>query len=150
MELVSTDNKSLIRRETEYIAVWEVIFSAAMQAVFLVIGRWDYRVLLGNLLSGSAAVLNFYLMSVTVAKTLEKEREDEKEARSFAKMSQTMRSFMLFCVGVLGVTLPCFNVVSALLPLIFPRIAAWLRVMFMKDAPADTAEDGERGETLDE
>ena len=121
-----------------------------MEAVFLVIGKWDYTVLLGNLLSGSAAVLNFYLMSLTVKRTLEKEQTDEKEARSFAKMSQTLRSFMLFGTAVLGAALPCFNIVSALLPLLFPRIAAWLRVMFIKKTdPAPDGDGGsERGENV--
>ena len=49
----------VIKKETRFIAVWELILSAAMEAVFLIIGKWDYTVLLGNLLSGSVAVLNF-------------------------------------------------------------------------------------------
>ena len=39
--------------ETGYIAVWEVIFSVLMQAVFLIAGIWDYTVLLGNLLGAA-------------------------------------------------------------------------------------------------
>ena len=145
----------VIKKETGFIAVWELILSAAMEAVFLIIGKWDYTVLLGNLLSGSVAVLNFYLMSITVRKTLEKEQYDEQEARSFAKLSQTMRSFMLFGAAIIGATVPCFNLVSALVPLLFPRIAAWIRVMFIKDeTPAESGslsnDDGgtERGENV--
>ena len=53
----AVNNSSVIKNETRYIAVWELILSAAMQAVFLVAGRWDYKVLLGNLLSAPFAVL---------------------------------------------------------------------------------------------
>ena len=35
-----------------------------MQAAFLVSGFWDYTVLLGNLLSAAAAVLNFFLLGI--------------------------------------------------------------------------------------
>lgn len=139
--MIFISNSSVIKENTRYIAAWEIILSAAMQAVFLVIGKWDYRVLLGNLLSAPFAVLNFYLMCRTVEKTLERERTDEKEARSFAKMSQTLRSFMMFAVAVIGAAVPCFNIWTALLPLMFPRIAAYMRVFFTKKDTADRGDD---------
>lgn len=46
-----------VRRETIYIAVWVGILSLLMEAVFLIIGKWDYTVLLGNLLSGAVVQL---------------------------------------------------------------------------------------------
>ena len=147
---------SVVKKETRFIAAWEVIFSVALQAVFLVVGKWDYTVLLGNLLSGIAAVANFWLMGVTVVKTLEKQKDDEKEARQFAKTSQTLRYTMLVIVGAVGLSLPCFNLYSVLIPLLFPRISAWIRMMFVKDAgntgdeiSGDTdANDAERGENV--
>ena len=143
----------IVKKETRFIALWVVILSAAMQAVFLVCGRWDYTVLLGNLLSGTAAVLDFWLMGVTVVRTLEKEKDDEdgKEARQYAKVSQTMRRFMIIIVAVIGCAAPCFNIISVIVPLLFPKLAAWIRMLFVKgsDAPADNApgaEETERGE----
>lgn len=140
----------VVKKETKFIAVWEVIFSAVMQAVFLVLGKWDYTVLLGNLLSAPIAVLNFLLMGLTVVKTLEKQKEDDdgKEARQYAKVSQTMRSFMIIIVCVIGYALPCFNLISVIVPLLFPKMSAWIRMMFVKDsaAPEDEAPQGERTE----
>ncbi len=138
----------IVKKETKFIAVWEVIFSCVLQAVFLVLGKWDYTVLLGNLLSGTVAVANFWLMGVTVVKTLEKQKEDEKEARQFAKLSQTMRFFMMVAVGCVGLGFDCFNIFSVIIPLLFPRISAWIRMMLVKDsaAPAETSADGERTE----
>ena len=49
-----------VLKETKYILFWALILSALMQAVFLIIRQWDYTVLLGNLLSGGSAVLNFF------------------------------------------------------------------------------------------
>ena len=45
-----------VKKETKYIALWVIIFSMILQAIFLVIGKWNYTVLLGNLLSGGAEI----------------------------------------------------------------------------------------------
>ncbi|MBP3271854.1 MAG: hypothetical protein J6M17_06445 [Ruminococcus sp.] len=137
----AVNNSSVIKNETRYIAVWELILSAAMQAVFLVAGRWNYKVLLGNLLSAPFAVLNFYLMCRTVERTLKRTETDEKEARNFAKMSQTLRSFMIFGIAVIGAAVPCFNTISAILPLLFPKPAAYMRVFFTKKSSSDRGDE---------
>ena len=116
-----------VKKETAYIAVWVLIFSVLTQAVFLIIGKWDYTVLLGNLLSGSAAVLNFFLMGISLQKALGKE---EKDARNTMKLSRTYRNLFLLVVTVLGVTLPWFNLWTVLIPLLFPRIAIVFRPLF--------------------
>ena len=74
-----------VRRETLFVAAWVGIFSLFMQAVFLVIGRWDYTVLLGNLLGAAAAVGNFFLMGLTVQSAVQKEEKDAKQAVSWYK-----------------------------------------------------------------
>ena len=38
-----------VRKTTGYIAVWEMLLSLVMEAVFLVIGNWELPVLYGNL-----------------------------------------------------------------------------------------------------
>lgn len=119
-----------VKKETVYIAFWVVVFSVFTQAVFLIIGKWDYTVLLGNLLSGIAAISNFLLMGITVQKAVLKE---EKEAKSLIKLSQTLRSFFLLAVAVIGLTIPVFSIWTVLIPLLFPRIAIALRPIFMKN-----------------
>ena len=58
----------VIKKETAFIALWVIIFSVMTQAVFLIIGKWDYTVLLGNVLSAGAGILNFFLMGISVQK----------------------------------------------------------------------------------
>lgn len=118
-----------IKRETLYIAVIVIILSVLLQAIFLVIGKWNYTVILGNLLSGVFAVLNFFLMGLSVQAAVGK---DEKDAKTTIKASQSMRMFMLFCVAAVGVLLPCFHTLAVLIPLLFPRIAIALRPLFAK------------------
>lgn len=123
-----------VLKETKYIASFVLIFSVLTQAIFLIIGEWDYTVLLGNVLSGVVAILNFFLMGITVQSAVNKE---DKEARGTMKMSQTLRTFMLFAAAALGVLLPCFHTVTSLIPLFFPRIAIALKPLFLRKEKED-------------
>lgn len=123
-----------VKKETLYIAVCVVILSVIMQAVFLCFGKWDYTVLFGNLLSSSGMVLNFFLMGLTVQKAVTKE---EKNAKSIMQISQMLRYLLLAVVLGSGVALSCFNTLSVIIPVIFPRIAIALRPQFFKKSGDD-------------
>lgn len=118
-----------VLKETRYIALWVVIFSVLTQAVFLIIGKWDYTVLLGNILSASVAVINFLLMGISVQNAVDKE---EKDARTVMKISQLYRNLLLLGTAVLGIVLTCFNSWTVIIPLFFPRIAISIRPLFDK------------------
>ncbi len=120
-----------VKRETCYIGTWVLILSAVTQAVFLIVGKWDYTVLLGNLLSAVWAVGNFLLLGFTVQKAVEKE---ETDAKTFMKMSHTLRNVLFFIVIVLGIVLPWFNTWTVVIPVFFPRIAMLFRPLFEKKA----------------
>lgn len=128
----------IVWKETKYIAAWILIFSAILQAVFLVIGKWDYTVLLGNLLSAVASLANFLAMGIAVQKAVQK--EDEKEAKQAMKASSMLRTFCMFVVLVIGVLAPCFHLLALIIPLIFPRIAIAMRPLWDKQKPSDKEE----------
>ena len=132
-----------VLRETGYIAVFVLIFSMLMQAVILIIGKWNYTALLGNLLGGAASVGNFFLMGLTVQKAVGKE---EKDAKNMMKLSQSGRMLFLFAAAAVGVLLPCFNTWTSIIPLFFPRIAIALRPLFLKKQQSDKAAVQEGGE----
>ena len=121
-------DKTVIK-ETLYISVWVLILSAVTQAVFLIIGKWSLSVLFGNLLSGVTGILNFFLMGLTVQAAVIK---DEKKAALSMKVSQILRMLLIFAVAAVGVLLDCFNTVTVILPLFFPRIAISFRPIFNK------------------
>ncbi len=108
-------------RETRYIAGVAIILSVVMEAVFLIIGMWSYKVLLGNIFGGTVAVVNFLLMGITVQKAVQK---DEKDAAALMKLSQTLRNLMLLIAAALA--LAFINPIAAIIPLFFPRIAIFL------------------------
>ena len=119
-----------VKHETSYIAVAALILSVLMEIVFLVIGQWSYKVLLGNILGAGIAVLNFFLMGLTVqnAVTLE-----EKQAREKMKLSMTLRSMLLMLTAVLGIVVPFLNAPATIIPLFFVRIAVAFRPIFIKE-----------------
>ena len=116
-------------RETKYIALWVIVLSLVLQAVFLIIGKWDYTVLLGNALSGGAAILNFFLLGISVQKAVTK---DEASAKTAMKTSQLYRFMLMLIVVVLGAALPVFHIWAVIPPLLFPRIAIAFRPLFDK------------------
>ncbi len=116
-----------IKRETGYIASATLILSVLMQAVFLIIGKWNCTVLFGNVLSYLAAVGNFFFMGLGVQKAV---TLAEADAKKMMKLSQSLRTLALFVVVVIGVVLDCFNTLAVIIPLFFPRIAITLRPMF--------------------
>ncbi|MBE6667067.1 MAG: hypothetical protein E7607_02000 [Ruminococcaceae bacterium] len=119
----------VILKETKYIATWIVILSMLMQSVFLIIGKWNYTVLLGNIYSAAFGTLNFLLMGLTVQKALEKE---EKDAKKFIRFSQLYRNIMLLLIMVLGVFIPFFNTLAVLIPMFFAGIAVYIKPLVNK------------------
>jgi hypothetical protein len=125
----------VVIKETKYIALWTVIFSVLLQAVFLIVGyfmpdyAWNWTVLTGNLLGAVATVTNFYFMALGVQRAMEKDPEDAKKSM---KASSSGRMLGLFVVAVIGVVLNCFHTVAVLVPMLFPRIAIAIRPLWDK------------------
>ena len=119
----------VVLKETVYIALSVLVLSMLLQAIFLIIGKWDITVLFGNLLSAVAAVLNFFFMGLTVQSCISK---DEKERKQTMKASNAIRMLGLFVVGLTGLLLPVFNTIAVIVPFFFPRIAINFRPLFSK------------------
>lgn len=119
-----------VRKETIYIAVWTVLLSLLIHSVFLILRKWDYTVLTGNIAGIILAVMNFFLLGRTVQNALSKEGDDAKNAM---KVSQLLR-YLMIIVGIAAVAVlkQYFNTVAAIVPLIFPRIAIAFRPLFNK------------------
>lgn len=119
-----------VLKETRYIFGITLILSVLMELVFFLLGKWTLSVLLGNVLGAFGAVLNFFLMGITVQNAVKKE---EKEARNLIKFSQSARMLMLFLIAGVGYLVPLFHTVAVVVPLLFPRIAIFLHPILMKD-----------------
>ena len=134
-----------VKSETLYISVWTILLSVLMQSVFLIVGLWKLDVLFGNLISGACAVLNFFLMGITVQKALGEKYSDEKNASQLMRFSQSMRMLMQLALVATGAYF--FNPVAAIIPIFFPRIAVTFRPLFnkkdIKDVSDNASDDSE-------
>ncbi len=119
-----------VLRETKYIAIITLLLSVIMEAVFLLLGKWDISVLLGNVWGAIGAICNFLLMGITVQNALAKE---EKDAKTLVKFSQSARMFFLLAFAMVGYFVPMFHLVAVVIPFLFPRIAVSLRPLVIKE-----------------
>lgn len=125
-----------VKNESIYIALWVVILSLLMESVFLIISRWDFTVILGNLLGAAAAILNFFLLGLTVQNVANK--DDQDRAKTTMKFSQVFRLLALAIVIILAIIFKnVFNLWATIIPLIFPRIAIAFRPLFNKKMDGD-------------
>lgn len=114
-----------VKKETAYVAAWVVAAALLIQGVCLMIGWWSLPVLLGSLLGGAVAVLNFLLMCRMVQKAV---TQTQKQAQNTVKLSQGLRLMMQGLFLVLAAVLPTvFNIWATAIPLLVPRIAISIR-----------------------
>lgn len=147
-----------VKQETKKIAIGVAILSLLMVLVFVAIGHFDLTVLWGTLLGGGFAVLNFFLMALTVQQAAEqmngvtlppeetegeeaegevpKKQEDfpqQKKIRGIVQKSYILRMVLMAVVAVAAVKLPVFNAVPAIIALFFPRIVITALPMIQKN-----------------
>ena len=89
------------KRETLHIAAGTLAFSAVMNGVFALLGRWD-------------------LLGLTVQKMAGD--PNEKKGKLVLQLSYSLRMLATLAVVVLGVKLACFSWVATVIPLLFPRL----------------------------
>ena len=120
-----------VKKSTSYIALIVLIGSLLMQAVFILIGKWDYTVLLGNLLGAAVAIINFFIMAQTVSAALS--QDDKDKANKKTQLSRSMRMLMMLVACVIGHLAPCFSLIAVAIPLVFPSAGAMLSSLLLKN-----------------
>ncbi|MBQ7455979.1 MAG: ATP synthase subunit I [Clostridia bacterium] len=148
-----------VRQTTAKIAAGVGVLTLLMVAVFLIVGRFDYTVLLGALLGALFAILNFFWMAMGVQRAVDSmdgvqvapeeepadgETPEEEEpikkplspeathAGRRMQASYFLRMVVLAGVAILAIKLPWFNGLAACLPLLFPRIVIFVMNLLEK------------------
>ena len=114
-----------VKKETGYIALWVVLLSLIMEAVFLIIGKWDLSVLFGNLGGAAVAVGSFFLLAVTVSKAVASGKPEQASQRVKASAGLRLIGAGGICALLIGVAHT--NVYATVIPLLFPRIGLMFR-----------------------
>ena len=128
-----------VKKETGYIAVWVVLLSLIMEAVFLIIRKWDLSVLFGNIGGAAIAIGNFFLLALIATRTMEKALAKGKpeEAASKVKSLATVRLLGCALLCVLLIAVFKTNLYATVIPLLFPRIGIMFWPKFNKKTSLD-------------
>lgn len=109
-----------------FLAVNAVYF-AVLVVLFFAFG-FDYTLLVGGVWGNIAGVGNFWLMGITAEKAVR--RRDPKAAQSYMNTMYCIRYLGLFLVMTAAAVLPFVNVVTAAVPLFFPRIIITIKALW--------------------
>ncbi len=114
-----------VREETRRVAIMTGVGVAVMWIVFAVLHvnmpdtvPFDYTVILGGVVGGLIAVLNFFLMGLMVQSAAS--AADEDAARSKVKASYSQRLLLQMLWVIAAIVAPCFQFVAGIVPLFLP------------------------------
>ena len=120
-----------VKKETLHIAICSVTLTVLMWVAFFLLHiflpkkiSFDYRVILAGILGCVIAVMNFFLMGVTVQSVLNVENQEEAYQRM--RLSYRKRTMLQLGWIILAIVAPCFQAVPGIIPLLFP--GAFLRI----------------------
>lgn len=114
----------VVKKETINIAVGILVCSAITQVVFVIAGKYNLAVLLGSIYGGGIALLNFFLMGLTVQSVAN--MEDQNMAKKKMQFSYSSRQLLLMLmVGAgmyIAVTFKVFHWLPILMAVFYPRL----------------------------
>ncbi len=124
---MASKKKDIITQEMHsllpyYLAVNGVFF-AVIIVLFFAMG-YDYTLILGGIYGNVFCVLNFWLLGVTAQIAV---RKSPKSAQTYMNFMYCLRYLGLFFVMTAAALLPFINLLTALIPLLFPKIVITIR-----------------------
>ena len=131
-----------VKKETGYIAAWVILLSLIMEAVFLLLRKWDLSVLFGNLGGAVISIGNFFLMALIATRAMNRGVETGKPEEAAARVKATTMTRLLGCVLLCVFLIAVFktNVYATLIPMLFPRIGIVFWPKFNKNRGMEQAE----------
>lgn len=125
----------VVKRETINIAIGIVICSIITQIGFVIFGKYSLAVLLGAIYGGAIALLNFFLMGITVQKIAD--MDDPNAAKRKMQASYSTRQVMVLVLSGIGIYIAVnygiFHWLPILLAIIYPRIIIAIGGKFRKE-----------------
>ena len=116
------------------IAVGEAICVGLMLAVYGLLRKFTVKVLIGALLGGTLAVLNFLFLSMAVIRAADRAQQGEAgKATLSVQASSVYRLLAMGAILVLAFKAELCDPVAALLPLLFVRVTINLMDFFGKE-----------------
>ena len=127
------DSRKIVFRETKVIAIGVAAGVLLMEIVFALLGRIDRSVLLGGLVGGLLAILNFFFMAVNVNQAADRAvDQDVKAGKSLIHTSYATRMVVIFIVLFACVKSGLCDVFASVIPLLFVRPVISIAEFFRK------------------
>jgi len=116
------DNRKYILSQAMTVLIGELVLSALMVGVFVVLGYFDLSVVLGAAAGCVIATLNHLVLVLGVmAASAKAEKQDIKGGQALVQMSYMGRLIGLFLILVLCAKSGVFNLIALVIPLVFVR-----------------------------
>ena len=116
-----------VKKETQKVVVYTVVGVVLMWGVLFLLRPtmpdkivFDYTTILAGLIGGGVAILNFFLMGISVQNIAA--TEDQDLAKKKMKTSYSQRMALQLIWVVIAIAAPCFYFVAGILPLLFPSL----------------------------
>ena len=116
-----------VKKETQKVVVYTVVGVVLMWGVLFLLRPtmpdkivFDYTTILAGIIGGGVAILNFFLMGISVQNIAAP--EDQDLAKKKMKTSYSQRMALQLIWVVIAIAAPCFYFVAGILPLLFPSL----------------------------
>lgn len=118
-----------MRAHAPFFLVISGIYLAVTVVLFFAFG-YDISLILGALYGIAVCVLNFLLLGKTAQKAV---RMNEKSAQNYMNTMYCLRYLGLFAALTAAAFIPFISLITAAVPLFFPKIAITARAFFHKN-----------------
>lgn len=126
-----------VKKETQKVVIYTVVGVILMWIVLFLLRPampdkivFDYTTILAGIIGGGVAVLNFFLMGISVQNIAA--TEDQDLAKKKMKTSYSQRMALQLIWVVIAIVAPCFYFVAGILPLLFPSLGIKLMAVIKK------------------
>ena len=119
-----------IYQEIRSLSPYFLIISGVFLAVTIVLCcamQFDYTLPVGAVYGTITAAANFLLLGKTAQKALKK--RSEKAANTYMSTMYALRYLGLFVLLTIGALAPFISLITAIIPLFFPKIAILIRAL---------------------
>lgn len=121
------EKNGITAQEMRGMLPWFLVVNAVYFALLLVLffaSGFDYTLLLGGVWGNFACVGNFWLMGRSAEKAL---RRNAKSAQSYMNTMYCLRYLGLFLTMTIAGVAPFMNLITAAVPLFFPKLIITLK-----------------------
>lgn len=133
------DIRKFILQQTGIVALGEAVGVGVMIGIFALLGKYDGAVLLGGVVGGIAAVVNFFAMAIGVNNAADKaENQNVKGGQAAVKGSYLLRMILLFLILFAFAKSGLCNAIALVVPLLFVRFTLTVAAFFQRK-PGDKA-----------